>query len=245
MLLLENNSLVKTIKFKNPKYIGDPINAVKIFNDLMADEIVLLDICASKEKRCLDSSLVRKIAEEANMPFSVGGGINKLSDIENLIKFGAERVVISSQAILKPSFVKEAVNEFGTSTISVCIDVKKNFWTGKQHIHAKNLSNYRKLEINDFVNLLQDYEVGELIIQSVDRDGMMNGFDIELLAGLSKITEVPIIGLGGGGDLNHFKELKNKSNVRGIASGSFFIFHDKNRGVLLSYPAQNELQLFK
>ena len=235
VLLLQKLSLVKTQNFKQPKYIGDPINAVKIFNDLKADELVFLDIDASKEKRTISLELVKDIGEEANMPFAVGGGIRSLETIRAIIAAGAEKVVINSYAVENPDFIAEAAATFGSSTIAVCIDVKKKFLSGiKTWSHGGSKSSaYSPVE---FAQLMEEKGAGEIIIQSIERDGEMNGYDIELIKQISEAVTIPVIALGGAGNVAHLKEGAEKGFANGLAGGSMFVYQGPKRGVLISYP---------
>ena len=235
VLLLKDQGLVKSVKFKDFKYVGDPINAVKIFNDLNADELVFLDIEASKEKRCISSEFVKDIGEEANMPFAVGGGINTIAQIQELIACGAEKVILNTVASLRPEFVKEAADVFGSSTISVCIDVKKN-WLGKESIYIYAGKQATKYKVLEFVKLMQEMGAGELIIQSVDNDGAMAGYDIELLKRVSEAVTIPVIALGGAGNEADFYDVLKNTYCTGLAAGSFFTYQNKQRNILINYP---------
>ena len=239
VLLLKENFLVKSVKFKNHSYIGDPLNAVKLFNDLRADELVFLDINASKNGTVVSFDLIKEIGEEANMPFSVGGGINSLSQIENLIKAGAERVIIGNEAVVNPEFINFASKAFGSSTITVCIDVKKNLF-GKELIYSLNGRTAHKHNVVDFAKLMEQNGVGELIVQSIDKDGMMMGYDKELIKKISDEVTVPVVALGGAGNYNHLKDMYSFCKVRGIGSGSTFIYQSNMRGVLINYPTSKE-----
>src|SRR4030066_980795 len=189
VLLLKGKGLVKTIKFKEPKYIGDPINAVKIFNDLKADELVFLDITASKEGRTVSVDLVKDIGDEAFMPFGVGGGINDIKRIELLLKAGAEKVVINTNAVLKPKLIEEAARVFGSQSIVVSLDAKKNLF-GKYGCWIKDGRENTKIDPIEFAKKAEDLGAGELIINSIDLDGMMTGYDIELIRSLVDIVSV-------------------------------------------------------
>jgi imidazole glycerol-phosphate synthase subunit HisF len=235
VLLLQDQYLVKTVQFKNPNYIGDPINAVQIFNDLKADELVFLDIDATKKGRLIDLDVVRQIGEEANMPFSVGGGIKTLADIKQIIAAGAERVVIGTAAVKNPVFIAQASAEFGSSTVSVCMDVKKKIFRGERvySINGTQSSNYTPI---DFAQLMQEKGAGELIVQSIDKDGTMKGYDIELLKNISKAVTIPVIALGGAGHINDFKNCYKECYVSGVAAGSLFVYQGNQKGVLINYP---------
>ena len=235
ILLLDNDKLVKTEKFTAPKYIGEPINAVRIFNDLMADELVLLDISATRQKRNINLDLVKEIGEEANMPFSVGGGINSLETAQKLLSYGVERLVIGTEAVSNPDFIKKLTNEFGSSTISVCIDYKKDF-LGRQKVYAAN----KKAVCQDPVEmaiLMEDAGVGEIIMQSVSRDGTMSGYDLDFLKNVSKKVKIPIVGLGGASKKEDLENLYKQSGLNGLGAGSLFIYKGMMKGVLINYPS--------
>lgn len=236
VLLLKNNGLVKSIQFKNHKYIGDPINAVRIYNELEADEILFLDIEASKNGRSVNVKLVKDIGEEANMPFGVGGGIKSLQQIEQLIHAGAEKVIICSEAINRPEFIKEASQEFGSSTIVVCMDVGKSFFGGlKLYSHSGNKAH--AIDLESFAKKMEDLGAGELIIQSKDEDGKMTGYKNEVAIAIARNTTIPITILGGAGSMEDIKALNKLHPFNGYAAGSMFVYQGKHRGVLINYPS--------
>lgn len=244
ILLLKNNGLVKSVKFKNHRYIGDPINAVRIFNDLKADELAFLDITASLENRLISTDFIRQVGDEANMPFSVGGGIKDIEDIRKIINAGAEKVIINTAAVLNPNFIKNASDYFGSSTISVAIDVKKNFFNRKK-IFIK--SGTKKININPlyFAKKMQDLGAGELIINSISHDGLMSGYDLELIRMISSELNIPVIASCGAGKLSDFKKAVD-SNASAVAAGSLFVYHGPRRGILINYPENKELiNIFK
>lgn len=244
VLLLKGNILVKTRGFKDPNYIGDPINAVKIFNDLQADELVFLDIEASKANRLVSLELVKDIGEEANMPFAVGGGIRTLEDIQAIIGAGAEKVVINSYAIENPNFIKQASNTFGSSTIAVCIDVKKKLFGGVQ---TWTLSGTKSSGMSpvEHAQLMEQNGAGELIIQSIEKDGSMSGYDIELIRSISEAVSIPVVALGGAGTLDDLRKVRTEGFANGLAAGSLFVYTGTKRGVLINYPERDELSLFQ
>lgn len=243
VLLLKDNVLVKSIKFKNHKYIGDPINAVKIFNDFSADELVFLDIEASKKKRLISLDFVKNVGEESDMPFAVGGGIRTVNNIRSIINAGAEKVVIGTYAAENPNFIFEASNTFGSSTVSVCIDVKKRFM-GKKGVWVLNATKSTQYSPVEFAMLVEEKGAGEIIIQSVDRDGVMEGYDIELVKEIAQNVNIPVIALGGAGNLLHLHEAYTKGYANGLAAGSMFVYQGTKRGVLINYPDKEEL-IFK
>jgi cyclase len=235
VLLLNKDHLVKSVAFKNYNYIGDPINAVKIFNDLKADELVFLDITATKEKRLISLNFVKEVGEEANMPFAVGGGIRTLDDIKKIISAGAEKVIIGHYALEKPDFIRQASDTFGSSTIVVCIDVKKNFW-GKEKIWSVNGTQPAPHALEDFARLMEQNGAGEIIIQSIKKDGTMQGYDISLIKRMSEAVKVPVIALGGAGNYQHMSEAYHQGYANGLAAGSIFVYQGIHRGVLINYP---------
>lgn len=241
VLLLKKEFLVKSIEFKKHKYIGDPINAVKIFNDLKADELVFLDIDATKENRLISLDFVKDVGEEANMPFCVGGGIKSISDIKKIINAGAEKVIIGSAAYLDKNFITEAANTFGSSTITVCIDVKKNFW-GKEKAWVTNGTKVIDQDVIEFAKEMENAGAGEIIIQSIVKDGKMKGYDIDLVKKISENVTIPVVALGGAGKLADLEEAYHKGYANGLAAGSFFVYHDENRGVLINYPNKADLK---
>jgi cyclase len=241
VLLLKNNGLVKSKSFKDFRYIGDPINAVKIFNDLRADELVFLDITASLEKRLISLELIKNIGEEANMPFAVGGGIRTVENIREIIGAGAEKVIINNYAAENPNFIKEASDTFGSSTICVCIDVKKKFFGGEQTwvVNGTKSTGYTPV---DFAKLMEEKGAGEIIIQSIERDGMMNGYDIDLIQRISKAISIPVVALGGAGNINHLKAAYLEGYANGLAAGSMFVYQGAKQGVLINYPDKSEIK---
>ncbi|OSZ80513.1 imidazole glycerol phosphate synthase subunit HisF [Chitinophagaceae bacterium IBVUCB2] len=235
VLLLKNRGLVKSIAFKDYTYIGDPINAVKLFNDFQADELIFLDITATQENRLIPLDFVRKVGEEAHMSFAVGGGIKTIGHIRDLINAGSERVIINTAAGLHPGFIREAADTFGSSTIVVSIDVKKDFWK-KEKVWLNNGTKAIHGSPVEYAQLMEKNGAGELVIQSINRDGMMNGYDIDLIKKISEAVNIPVVALGGAGNLQHMKEAFEKGHANGLAAGSMFIYQGQKRGVLINYP---------
>jgi len=244
VLLLKDNGLVKSKVFKDFRYIGDPINAVKIFNDLRADELVFLDITASRDKRLVSLELIKNIGEEANMPFAVGGGIRSLEHIRQIISAGAEKVIISSYAFENPNFIKEAADTFGSSTIAVCMDVKKKLF-GKEQVWTLNGSKASGYSPIDFAKLMEEKGAGELIVQSIEKDGLMTGYDIQLIKSISMSVSIPVVALGGAGKIEHFQQAYTEGYANGLAAGSMFVYQGPKQGVLINYPAKGELEIIK
>ncbi|SVB30084.1 uncharacterized protein METZ01_LOCUS182938 [marine metagenome] len=244
VLLLKGNALVKSKGFKDFRYIGDPINAVKVFNDLKADELVFLDIEATKEKRTISTELVRQVGEEANMPFAVGGGIKNLDEIQNIIAKGAEKVIINTCAVENPKFIREASDNFGSSTIVVCIDVKKKFFSGEV-VWSNSGSKSSKYSPKDFAKLIEENGAGEIIIQSINKDGTMSGYDLDLVKEISTAVAIPVVALGGAGNLEHMIEAYKKGFASALAAGSLFVFQGPNKGVLINYIEKSDLSFFR
>lgn len=243
ILLLRNKGLVKTIKFSKSKYIGDPINAVKIFNAKEVDELVFLDIDASKEGRNPNFNLISDIAKECFMPFGYGGGIKNLDEIKTLFSIGVEKVILNSSALRNLSLVQEASSIYGSQSIVISIDVFRNVW-GKYKVYSHAGIKHTR---NDLFEYMKDAEMagaGEIIINSVDNDGMMSGYDLNLIEKASSAVRVPIIACGGAASMFDFRKALD-SGASAVAAGSLFVFHGPNKAVLINYPSQNQIkQLF-
>ncbi len=240
VLLVRDGGLVKSRRFGDFRYIGDPLNAVRIFNDLRADELVILDITATAASRTISPDFVRSIGEEANMPFAAGGGIRTLQHIRDVIGAGAEKVVIGSRAAENPEFVAEAAAHFGSSTIVVCIDVKRGRWSHGARVWTVNGTRPTPYEPAEFAMLMEKKGAGEVIVQSIDRDGVMDGYDVELIHGVSERVSIPVVALGGAGSLSHLKDAYVAGRATGLGAGSMFVFHGRKKGVLINYPEKSE-----
>jgi imidazole glycerol-phosphate synthase subunit HisF len=242
VLLLRDKGLVKSKKFSSHQYIGDPINAVRIFNDLKADELVFLDILASREKRLISLNFIRDVGREACMPFAVGGGISTLEDIRAIIQTGAEKVVINTHAAQRPDFIQEAADSFGSSTIVVCMDVKRN-WSGKLQTWIRNGSRATGTDPVEFAMMMEEKGAGEIIVQSIEKDGMMTGYDMSLMRSIVEAVTIPVVALGGAGNLDHLRQLYREAGPNGLAAGSLFVYKGVHKGVLINYPEKKDLCL--
>lgn len=244
VLLLKGRGLVKTIRFSDSRYIGDPINAVKIFNDLGADELVFLDITASHEKRTISSEIVKEIGDEAYMPFSVGGGISTVEQIGLLLSYGAEKVVLNTNAVRNIQLIREASSVYGNQSIMVSIDVKKSLFNYNIYINSgKEKTN---LDLIDYVKQLTKAGAGEILINSIDRDGTYKGYDIDLIKEVSANTTLPVIACGGAASLIDMKDAFIMGGASACAAGSLFVYHGPRRAVLVNYPEKIDIQeLFK
>jgi len=234
VLLYKNEGLYKGVKFKKYKYIGDALNAVRVFSEKEVDELILLDILATKEGRKPNIELIERIAEECYMPFSIGGGINSIKSIREILKAGAERIVLNTIATLNPGFVKEASDEFGKSTIIVSIDYKRNIW-GSLIVYSHSGRKKTKYKLKDYALLMENMGAGELIINSIDREGTGSGLDLKTAKEIASTLHIPIIVSGGVGKLDHIRDATNNTGINAVAVGSFFVFNGTNRTVLISY----------
>ena len=233
-------SLVKTKQFKKPVYVGDPINAVKIFNDKEVDELIFLDITATAQWRKPNLNYIKDIATEAFMPLCYGGGLQHLDDISAVIKCGIEKVCINSFLSQDINLLSKCADKFGSSATVASIDVKKDFW-GKYRVVVRNGEKQISKSPVEFAIEVAAKGAGEIMLNAVDRDGIMNGFDLLLINEISKAVDIPVIACGGAGTIQHLKEGID-AGASAVAAGSMFVFQGKHRAVLISYPAVNELK---
>lgn len=234
ILLLNQNYLVKTKRFKNPRYLGDPINAVRIFNEKEVDELTFLDISASTNKKEPNFKLIENIASEAFMPFSYGGGINKIQHIKTLFSIGVEKIILNTVAIKNPDFINEASDIAGSASVVVSLDYKKN-WRGKFNLFSKNVKSASSLDLIDYSKEIQRRGAGEIILTSVDNDGFMNGYDLQTVSKICNQLEIPVVACGGASNLKDMSEVVNVG-AAAAGAGSFFLFHGNLEGFLISYP---------
>lgn len=239
-LLLINNGLYKTVQFKNPIYVGDPINAVKIFNEKEVDELILLDIKSTVEKREINFEKIREIVSEAFMPIGYGGGINNLNQIEELFNLGIEKVVFNSSAFNNSELIESAARKYGNQSIVVSLDVKKDFW-GNYKLYTHSGQTKQRLELIEAGKHFENLGAGELFVNSIDKDGTLTGYDLNLIKIVSKSVNIPVIASGGANSIQNFSDAI-KSGASAVAAGSMFVFHGKHRAVLISYPKYEELE---
>jgi imidazole glycerol-phosphate synthase subunit HisF len=236
VLLLKNGGLYKSSRFKDFKYVGDPINAVKIFNEKEVDEIILLDIDATSQGRSPNINLIQEIASEAFMPLGYGGGISTIDMMRIVLRSGVEKVVINNAAINNPRIIYEAAKEFGSSSVVVSIDAKKN-WRGKYNVYALNGKVNTGKNPTDFSKVMEEMGAGEIFLNSSDRDGTYSGYDLSLVEGVSKHLNIPLVICGGASSITDF-ELAIKAGASAVAAGSMFVFQRPHNAVLISYPEQ-------
>ncbi|HRH06229.1 MAG TPA: AglZ/HisF2 family acetamidino modification protein, partial [Burkholderiaceae bacterium] len=237
-LLVHQGGLVKTQGFKEPKYVGDPINAVRIFNEKEADELMVLDIDATVNKVAPDFALIAKLAAECRMPLCYGGGVTTAEQAARIVDMGVEKVALSAAAIANPSLLTEMAAAVGQQSVVAVLDVRRRtgLFSKGYELCTHNGKTVHKLEPVAFAKQLQDAGAGEIVINSVDRDGLMQGYDLELAAQFKQALKVPLTFLGGVGSLDHMGELISKLGVVGVAAGSLFVFKGKYRAVLINYP---------
>ncbi len=234
-LLVHNKGLVKTVQFKDPKYVGDPINAVRIFNEKQSDELMVLDIDATINKSEPDYALIEKLASECRMPLCYGGGIKTLEQAQRIFSLGVEKVAISSSAIENPDLVSKIAERVGTQSVVVVLDVKKKFFGGYEVVTHNGKKSTGRDPV-EMAALFQQKGAGEIVINSVDQDGMMKGFDLDLAAKVRKTITVPLTNLGGAGSLDDIGSLIAKFGIIGASAGSLFVFRGVYKAVLISYP---------
>lgn len=247
-LLVHKKGLVKTVNFKDPKYVGDPINAVKIFNEKEVDELMVLDIDATVENRGPNFEMIKNLAQECRMPFCYGGGVTTVEQAKRIIELGAEKVALSSSAIKNPQLLREIGKAVGIQSVVVVLDVKKKglLSGGGYDVYIKNGKEKTGVKLKEFIQELNEIGVGELVINSIDKDGTMSGYDLSLISSVRDLTDFPMTVLGGAGSLEDVKSIISNYKIIGVAAGSLFVFKGKYRAVLINYPNREEkFRLFK
>ena len=239
VLLIKEGGLYKGEKFKNHKYVGDPINTVKIFNDKLVDELVILDIGATLNGSGIDYTLIKEIAGEAFMPVAYGGWISSLEQAQKIISLGIEKIILNTAAIEKPSFIQKLVEVLGSQSVLFSLDTKPDLF-GNQKCYAKAGTNKVKESVLAMALKMQERGVGEIILNSIHLEGTKKGYDLKLINQLASKLDVPLIALGGAGDLEDMIAAK-KAGAHGLAAGTMFLFQGPLKGVLISYLAENEL----
>ncbi|MFC1749420.1 AglZ/HisF2 family acetamidino modification protein [Pseudomonadota bacterium] len=238
-LLLQGKGLVKTKQFSNAKYIGDPLNAVKIFNEKGVDELAVLDIGAT-ERGSIDVGYLREFAEEAFVPVCYGGGINSMSQAEEIFKAGVEKVSINTVAIEQPELIKEMASVFGSQSVVVSVDVKKTLFGKYVVFNTSGKGKKTKWEPSDYAQYVESLGAGEIILNSVDLDGTGKGYDTQLIQSVSGAISVPLIACGGAGNINDFKHAVD-AGASAVGAGRMFVFQGKHDAVLISYPDYSDL----
>lgn len=235
-LLVHNGGLVKTVQFRNPRYVGDPVNAVKIFNEKESDELVVLDIDASAQGREPNFKLISQLAVECRMPLCYGGGIKTVDQAKRIIGLGVEKVALSSSAIEQPRLVSEIAREIGSQSVVVVLDVMKR--GASYEVWTHNARRKTGSDLESVASRAEAEGAGEVVANSIDNDGVMKGYDLELATRLRKVTRLPVTILGGAGSLADLGKLISACGIVGAAAGSLFVFKGAYRAVLINYPTQ-------
>lgn len=240
VLLLRGAGLVKTVKFKDPKYIGDPINAIRIFNEKEVDELVFLDITASPEGRAPQFDLLKDIAGEAFMPMAYGGGVSSLDQIKRIFGLGFEKVIINTAAYRNLALISEAAAIFGSQSIVGAIDVRSGLWGGYE-LRSQGGRKKESVGLAEHLAALERAGVGEMLVNSIDRDGTMSGYDVKLLNQVRACVKVPVVACGGAAGVNDFVAAVERGHADAVAAGSMFVFVGPHRAVLINYPERSVL----
>ncbi len=240
-LLLKDWGIVKTVRFGKETYIGCPINAVRVFNSNNVDELILLDIQATRQGRGPNPEVVTQIADEACMPITMGGGIRDLETVRLMLNSGADKVCINTAAVEEPEFVQQAAARFGSQCVVVSIDVKKR-WNGKFEVFTRRGRRRTGLSPVQHAVQMEQLGAGEILINSVDRDGTWGGYDLPMLKQVADAVNVPVIACGGAGKLQDFADAVHVGGASAVSAGSFFLYHGRRRGILITFPTRDELQ---
>jgi imidazole glycerol-phosphate synthase subunit HisF len=239
-LLLRDGGLVKTLRFAKPKYVGDPINAIRIFNDKEVDELMVLDITASKNRGKPNFALIEQFAGECFMPLCYGGGVRSVEDARQLFSLGVEKVCIQTGALDDPELVTRIAERFGSQSTLVSIDVKKD-WLGRQRLYAAARGDYVATPWQQHLEQMAAAGAGEIVLNCVDRDGVMQGMDLDLIRQASAAVHVPLVAMGGVGSLADIKSAV-QAGASAVGVGAFFVFHGPHRAVLITYPKYEQLE---
>lgn len=235
-LLVHNGGLVKTVQFGNPTYVGDPLNAVRIFNEKEVDELIVVDIDATVLGREPDYSLIGRLAVECRMPLCYGGGVTRVDQVERIIELGVEKVAVSSAAVQNPAEIARMAVAVGSQSVVVVLDVKRRGAAGDYEVWTRNATIRTGKRPAEFAKAMEDAGAGEIVVNSIDCDGVMKGYDLDLLGQIRDAVTVPMTALGGAGSLDDIRRLIATFGIIGAAAGSLFVFKGTYRAVLISYP---------
>lgn len=238
-LLVHDNGLVKTVNFKNPKYVGDPINAVKIFNEKEVDELAVFDIDATVLGKEPNYSLIERLASQSMMPLCYGGGVKTVEQAQRIFSLGVEKIALSSAVLHNPKLITEISERVGAQSVIVVLDVKKKLLGGYE-VYTHNGKKATGINPFKFVEEAQKLGAGEIVINSIDKDGVMKGYDLDLIAKVREKITLPMTVIGGAGSLSDIEKVIDKHGVIGVAAGSLFVFRGPYKAVLISYPTQLE-----
>jgi imidazole glycerol-phosphate synthase subunit HisF len=240
-LQLIGDSLVKTVKFGEHGYIGDPVNTVRIFNELEVDELCFLDIRASVEGRTPEFPTLQQISNECFMPLAYGGGVKDFDTAKKILSTGFEKIVVNTQAYRKPEFVTRLSEHFGAQAVIGSIDVKKNLW-GKYTVYVNDGTEKISMDPVEWAEKLQSLGAGEILLTSMDRDGTWSGFDVDITRKVSEAVSIPVIANGGAGNIQHISEVVKKGHASAVSLGSMVVYQKKEMGVLVNFPDKDELE---
>ena len=241
ILLLKNESLVKTVKFKNFNYIGDPCNTIRIFNELEVDELILLDITASRENKEPNYSLLTDIASECFMPLTYGGAVRSVEQARKILNIGFEKISLNSSAVKDPKLISQLANHFGNQAIIVSVDIKKDIF-GKQTVRSLGGLNNTKKDPVSWVKEVESMGAGEILLTSIDKEGTWEGFDINLIKEVASNISIPVIAHGGAGTLEHISDVVINGHASAVALGSMIVYQKKDYGVLINFPDQKKIE---
>lgn len=239
-LLLRDQGLVKTVKFNKYRYLGDPINAVKIYNDKEVDELIFLDIDATKEKRKPDYNFLKKIAEQCFMPLCYGGGVKTVDEAKRIFELGFEKISLNTAAYNNPDIIKNLVEMFGAQSIVGSMDIRTD-WKGHKLVYLYSQKKYIGINPTEYALYLENLGVGEIFLNSIDNDGMMGGYDYQMINQISNSVSVPIIACGGAGKIEDCKKAI-EAGASAAAAGSLFVYWGRNKAVLINYPDADEMK---
>jgi cyclase len=239
-LLLKDGSLVKTIQFKDPSYVGDPINTIRIYNDKEVDELIVVDIAATVENKEPNFPLLREIASECFMPVTYGGAVQTLKQVETIFRLGIEKVAVNSYAFKNPQFVRAIASAFGNQSVVISIDVKKNLW-GQYKVYARGGREATGLDPVEHAVRMEEMGAGEILLTSIDRDGTMQGYDLDLIRRVAGAVHLPVIACGGAGRVADFGEAVKQGGASAAAAGSMVVYYGRNRAVLINFPTRREI----
>jgi cyclase len=240
-LLLYEGALVKTIQYQNPSYIGDPVNAIKIYNEKEVDELIILDIGVTKNKGEIDYQLLSQITTECFMPLAYGGGVTSIEQMKRLFNLGIEKIIINTFAETNPEFITLATQMFGSQSVVVSVDVKRNL-LGNYQIFTRGGTHKSRYNFKEYCQMMEKAGAGELLINSIDREGTWKGFDSKLIRAVTDITSLPVIASGGAGSVEHIKDVVENGHASAAALGSMAVYQGKDLGVLINFPKRETLE---
>jgi cyclase len=239
-LLLDEGGLLKTVSFKNPTYIGDAINSVRIYNELEVDEIIILDIYATKNEQGPNFAKISQLTEECFMPFTYGGGIKTYEDAQKLFDMGVEKISLNSAALHDVKLIEKIAHAYGSQAVVVSIDVQKTLFSGER-VFEKCGTKKTKWATHEWAKFVENAGAGEILVNAIDRDGKMDGFDLNLISNVSDCVDIPVIAAGGAGEIEDIGRAK-KAGANAIALGSMAVYQNKNRGILINFPEYKTLR---